>query len=105
MPRTRRINGLLFGLDIAALIVVAVAWATQRWFDGPPRPRQAPGGGDRGLFVLGFGYGRTGVMYFAPPLQPGAASQVFVVPHWGLFALMLVWPVRRAIRQRREDRS
>ena len=48
------------------------AWATSRWFEGAPRARQAPGGGDRGVFVLGFGYGRTGVMYFAPPLQAGA---------------------------------
>jgi hypothetical protein len=83
----------------------SVAWSTQRWFDGPPRPRQAPGGGDRGVFVLGFGYGQTGVMYFAPPLKAGTASRVFVVPHWAMIALLLVWPVRRAVRQWRADRA
>src|SRR5205085_833770 len=61
--------------------------------------------GDRGVFVGGFGYGHSGVMYFAPPLVRGGVAHVFVAPYWFAIVMLLIWPVRRIIAQRRADQS
>jgi hypothetical protein len=77
------------------------AMTTDQWFTAAKQKEKQTSG----LFICGFGYGRSSSIYYAPPLAAGAVGRVFVVPFWFLVAMLLIAPVRSIIRKSRDDRS
>jgi hypothetical protein len=78
------------------------AFTTDQWFASA---RRDPTLNVWGVFALGLGYGQAKELYFAPPLKRGAMGHVFVLPFWLFVGLLLIAPVRNAIRWRRGDQA
>jgi hypothetical protein len=48
--------------------------------------------------TLGFGYGKTNILFSGPAVAPGGVVYLLVTPYWFILMLLGIWPVRRVVR-------
>ena len=55
--------------------------------------------------TLGFGYGKTNIIFSGPAVAPGGVVYLLVTPYWFILMLLGIWPVRRVMRSLRRTRA
>ena len=55
--------------------------------------------------TLGFGYGKTNILFSGPAVKPGGVVYLLVTPYWFILMLLGVWPVRRVFRYMKRTRK
>jgi hypothetical protein len=55
--------------------------------------------------TLGFGYGRTNILFSGPAVAPGGVVYLLVTPYWFILLLLGIWPARRVIKALKRRRT
>ena len=51
--------------------------------------------------TLGFGYGKTNIIFSGPAVAPGGVVYLLVTPYWFVLLLLGIWPARRVMKSLR----
>ena len=54
--------------------------------------------------TLGFGYGKTNIIFSGPAVAPGGVVYLLVTPYWFILLLLGIWPARRVVRHLKRTR-
>jgi hypothetical protein len=54
--------------------------------------------------TLGFGYGKTNILFSGPAVAPGGVVYLLVTPYWFIVLLLGIWPARRVVRYKKWTR-
>jgi hypothetical protein len=55
--------------------------------------------------TLGFGYGKTNILFSGPAVAPGGVVYLLVTPYWFILMLLGIAPARRVMRYLRRTRT
>jgi hypothetical protein len=55
--------------------------------------------------TLGFGYGKTNILFSGPAVAPGGVVYLLVTPYWFILLLLGIWPARRVVRRLKRTRT
>ena len=55
--------------------------------------------------TLGFGYGRTNIIFSGPAVKPGGVVYLLVTPYWFILMLLGIAPARRATKYLKRTRK